>query len=79
MGTFERLDTTVIGDTVNTAARLESLNKIFGTEIILSDSVYQKILNKKYIRELGNEPLRGKKTSIVFYEYFGCYSKEKAT
>jgi adenylate cyclase len=35
-----RLDYTAIGDTVNSAARIESENKAFGTEILISSTTY---------------------------------------
>jgi adenylate cyclase len=41
IGSARRLDYTAIGDTTNTAARIEAANKDMGTEVLISDATYQ--------------------------------------
>jgi adenylate cyclase len=43
LGSSERMNYTVLGNVVNLAARLEGLNKQYGTQILVSESVYQRI------------------------------------
>ncbi len=64
--TLKRLDYTVIGDTVNTAQRLQSVAK--EGQIVLSEDCYTKIKNSFNCRKLGEEVLKNKRGSTVVYE-----------
>ena len=59
---------TVIGDQVNLGARLESLNKEYGTRIIISESTRQRLKGRYEIRPLGDVIVKGKTQPVAIYE-----------
>ena len=61
-----RMDYTAIGDTVNTAARLESNAK--KGQILISEYVYEAIKDRVEVTEIGEIPLKGKSKGIFVYQ-----------
>lgn len=61
-----RMDYTAIGDTVNTAARLESNAK--SGQILISEYVYERVKDRVEVNEIGEIPLKGKSKGVMVYE-----------
>ena len=62
---------TVIGDTVNLASRLESINKLYGTSLILSEETYRMAQHVIEARELDLVTVAGKTEPVRIYEAMG--------
>lgn len=70
IGEEDRIETTVIADTVNTASRLEGLNKRFNTSILISQETLTSLRNpgKYSITDLGSHEVRGKTDRLHILE-----------
>lgn len=66
IGEEERIESTVISDTVNTASRIESLTKELQCPLLFSESV-AKVLDSENTIDLGNHSIRGKKDEVRLF------------
>jgi len=71
LGSEERIDYSLTGDTINTGKRIETLTKDFPNTILISDPVYQKIKDLIVVKEWEPVNVRGKREKIIVYEVIG--------
>ncbi len=71
-----RMDYTAIGDTVNTAARLESNAK--PGQILISKEVYEAVKDRVAVTPIGEIPLKGKSNGVFVYQIDSVRSTSKA-
>ena len=68
VGSAERMDYTALGNSVNLAARLEGLNKEYGTTILVSDTVRDRVADRFRFKPVASVIAKGMTTQTHVFE-----------